>query len=430
MTDQEFNSLLKKYRNGECTPEEQALVESWYLELEGSLPDPGTAACDMVQQRIWERVRETSQVAEIQELEGHKRVTLFRRFGPAVAAACLVAAVATFYFNRHQQKQPAPVAKNVVEDAPAGTNKAILTLANGRRIALDDAADGTLAEESGVTIRKNSKGQLVYTVGDPGLPGGNTPLSPQGGSLPEGERNRVAYNTISTPNGGQYQIYLPDSSMVFLNAASSLKYPVKFNGTERRVELKGEGYFEITKNPDKPFRVYSDKQTIEVLGTHFNVSSYDAEPTTTTLAEGQVKITTFSSSYQSTKLPSGEIASEAAQPRNDGKSFILKPGQQAILSASGRNTNGREGKFQITSVNPEEAIAWKDGLFIFRNTELKDVLRQLARWYDVEVDYNSIPAISIEGELPRNVSLLRVLQLIAASSNVSLKLEGRRIMPK
>ncbi|HWW37874.1 FecR family protein [Pedobacter sp.] len=346
MTTEEVEDILKRYSEGNCTPEEQLWVHSWNNQRHAQANDNDPAPTIDLQKRIW---------AKANGLE-HKTFKLKPAHKWACAAAiALVLATSAIYFSHHKTTSSTYA---TVKDIPPGTNRAILTLASGKQIALDSS-------------------QKVYTVVQtPGI---------------------SAINTITTPKGGQYQVILPDGSKVYLNAASSLKYPVNFTGTERRVTLTGEAYFEITKNPSHPFIVTCLQQSVKVLGTHFNVSSYPDEPTKTTLAEGSVQILTTTGV----------------------KKAILKPGQQSTVSAS---------DLQVNSVNAADVIAWTDGLFVFTKTSLKSVLTQVARWYDVEVDYDKLPDQNFEGEISRKVSLQEVLKAIEQGSDVKLKLEGRRIM--
>ncbi len=374
MTEQEIKDLLVKFKEGRCSAEELALLQAAYNELEHDLPVPETDPdYDLVETLMWAKVTENVPVNQ-----KVKRL----RYWSAVAAACTLLIGGTLYLLSANKERSTKVMSVQVEDAPAGSNRATLTLANGQQIALDAAKAGVLAQQAGVAISKNANGQLVYVISDNNAKMGVGMM-----------------NTITTPNGGQFEIYLPDGSRVFLNAASSLKFPVQFNGSERLVELRGEGYFEIKQNPNSPFIVSSNGQSVKVLGTHFNVASYTGEPTVTTLAEGRIEISSVSFPQKT----------------------ILKPGDQSTALSD---------RFSIKQVNAEDAIAWKDGLFVFNDADLKDVLRQLARWYDVKVDYTAIPDIKFYGEIPRSLSLLKVLQQIEAVSDVSLKLEEGRIMKK
>jgi len=360
-----------------------------------------------------QQILEHGAIEESPKPKSSLRLTLAAVWPVVAAAIILIAGISYFFFRSVEQdiQQSDIYAHNKAHDIPAGTNKATLTLANGKQIVLDDAANGLVAQQSGVIISKGANGQLIYSLSPSGRGGEareGSPLSLQGGSLPEGESNRIAYNTITTPKGGQFQVFLPDGSMVYLNAASSLKYPVKFTGNERKVTLTGEAYFEIVKHTNQPFIVSSSNQVLRVLGTHFDVSSYAGEPVKTTLAEGRVEI---SSPAFSQKLQ-------------------LKPGEQATLSSIGKDAKGKEGGFTVAQVRADDVIAWKDGLFVFTNTELKDLLRQIARWYDVEVDYVTIPDVNFDGEISRKTTLLQVLKLIEAGSDIPFHLEGRRIMRK
>ncbi|QHS63524.1 FecR family protein [Chitinophaga agri] len=369
MTEQEAKALLEKFEHGNCTPEEKLLLYSFYNEFGKTMPDTlQDERLEKMYQRIWMRMDRNRQANGISR-------SLFIRVAATVA---IVIGLGTTYFvltkNSHKPSTP-----QVALERLPGTNKAILTLANGKQIDLDSKINGTIAKQGNVSISKAADGQLVYTIED-GIAGSG-------------------YNTISTPNGGQYFVKLPDGSTAFLNAGSSLKFPLHFNHSERRVQLSGEAYFEIAKDPGKPFRVVCDGQLIEVLGTHFNVYSYAEEPRVTTLVEGRINAT----------LPA------------TSKTIKLKPGQQSITTPSG---------FNVEQVNANDVIAWKDGLFIFHNTSLKNVVRQLARWYDVEVDYSTLPDTEFNGEISRKDKLTDVLKLLETASDVPLTFDGRRIMRK
>lgn len=378
MTEKEASELLRKWKEGKCSPDELAILERWFDDLDVYAPATLTETeYDLVQSRIWGRLN----AHQPTHMMNRKPKLFYWEFAAAAAVFILVSSIAYFFFRQDGNADHRSEIVSVPHDIPAGTNKATLTLANGQQILLDDANTGAIANQAGVTVTKNISGQIVYDASSP---------SPSG---PD------AFNTISTPNGGQYQIILPDGSKVWLNAASSLKYPVRFVGNQRKVTLTGEAYFEISKNPKKPFFVSSTDQTIRVLGTHFNLSSYANEPVKTTLAEGKIEI---------------------SQPSSPQKTILLQ-GDESIITRTG---------LSVRKVDPEDAIAWKDGLFIFSSTDLKDVMRQISRWYDVEVEYSAIPNMKYEGEIPRDIPLLQVLQLIERGSKVSLTLEGRRIIGK
>lgn len=358
MTETQIEDLLKRYKDGRCTPEEMNWVDSWYLRLEASATEPVLMAGDHTRlQKVW------------MQISNSRKPTWYR---PAAAAAVVVLLASGIGFYLLHQGGPGT---DQAGDIPAGSNKAVLVLANGREIVLTNAANGEIARQSGMTITRNSMGQLVYTASSSG----------------PGKAPGTLYNTIRTPRGGQYQVVLPDGSRVYLNAASSLKYPVNFASDKREVALSGEGYFEISRNAKKPFIVTTDNQKIKVLGTHFNVTAYPNETIKTTLAEGSVELSTSSFQKQ-----------------------VLKPDEQAMLSGNG---------FRLKHVNARDEIAWKDGLFVFRQTPVAAVLSQLSRWYNVKADYSNLPDATVDAELSRLVSLNDLLTAI----NFTTKNKGFKI---
>ena len=274
----------------------------------------------------------------------------------------------------------------VPEDVAPGGNKAMLTLADGSMISLDGKKNGLLLQQGGSRLVKEKDGQLAY-MGDTR---GETPA--------KGESKVVSYNLLTTPKGGQYELILPDGSKVWLNAASSLRYPVRFTGKERVVELKGEAYFEIAKNAHMPFRVSVDPGLqVEVLGTNFNVKAYAEEPfINTTLLQGSVKV------------------------HVKGQAVLVHPGERASL--------GGDGTLKAEAADTEEAVAWKNGLFRFNEATIEDIMRQLSRWYDVEVVYvNGPPKDLFRGEIYRNVNVSKVLKVLEASG-IHFTVEGKKIL--
>ena len=273
-------------------------------------------------------------------------------------------------------------------DVAPGGKKAVLTLANGTQIILDSAGNGALTQQGNVKIIKLNNSQLLYNS----LNGSST--------LPK--TGEVLYNTISTPRGGQYQVVLADGSKVWLNAASSLRFPTSFTGGERKVELTGEGYFEVVHNAAKPFKVSLGKldgAEIEVLGTHFNVNAYDDETAIkTTLLEGSVKV------------------------RKGSSSKTIRPGEQAQMENYGNS------KIIIQAADVDAAIAWKNGRFIFHGENIQSVMRQLARWYDVDVEYRGNVDIHFTGQLPRNDNVTKVFEKLALTGEVRFKTEGKKII--
>ncbi len=252
-----------------------------------------------------------------------------------------------------------------------GTQKAMLTLADGTVVTLDSTANGKIAQQGATQVMKLANGQIRYQAA-------NTTTG----------QDKVAYNVMSTPMGGQYQLTLPDGSNVWLNAGSSITYPTAFPGNTRQVKITGEVYFEVTKDKNKTFRVTAGDQEIEVLGTHFNINAYaDEDHIKTSLLEGAVKV----------------------------NKVLLQPGQAFT-----------HGKVEPTNVDQD--IAWKNGVFNFNNQNLAQVMRQLARWYDLEIVYpQGIPQKEYGGEIGRNLTLDQVLKGLE-NSGIHFQLNGRRLL--
>ncbi len=275
----------------------------------------------------------------------------------------------------------------VVNDIKAGENKAILTLGDGSKIILDDAKNGILANQGGNSVLKAAEGEIIYSF-----------LNEIKDPLNEDQQAPLIYNTIETPKGGKFQIKLPDGSKVWLNAASSLRFPTVFNGSKRQVELNGEAYFEVSPDKSKIFEVSTRNQVVQVLGTHFNINAYLDEPTVnTTLLEGSVRVS--------------DLRTNISQ--------LLKPGEQSQLSEQIEIVN-------LKSTN--EAVAWKEGYFQFDKADIKTVMRQIERWYDVSVVYEGdLPNYRFGGEIERNLSLLQVLKVLE-KTKVHFRLEGREVI--
>lgn len=278
-----------------------------------------------------------------------------------------------------------PTEKRFKNDAEPGHDGAILKLADGRTIILDSAANGALTTEGSTKIEKAGNGQLVYHT------------------AAGKEQQQVLYNTLSTPRGRKFRLTLPDGSNVWLNAESSITYPSAFVSNERKVEITGEAYFEVTHNPAMPFKVKINTSPgnggeVEVLGTHFNIMAYNDERSiNTTLLEGAVKIIQGS------------------------KSSFLKPGQQAQLNNAG------ELKL-ISNANAEEAVAWKNGLFIFNGADIKTIMRQVSRWYDVEISYEKEISQTFSGTIPRTVNASKLFNYLELTRHVHFRIEGKKVI--
>jgi transmembrane sensor len=370
----EAKELLEKYNTGKCTPKELLLLQKWFHLLNSDEVSELTEA-DLTTAQHTLQHKMTSLIKKSSSVIHWPRII-------AAAAILIIVSIGTFFYLNYIDK---PISKqeisNIKNDISPGGNIATLTLADGRKISLTDAENGQLAEQSGIKIHKTADGQLVYEVSH--LEGGTTERS-----LPAVE---MTYNTIETPPGGQYQVNLPDGSKVWLNSASSLRYPVKFTGTERRVEISGEAYFEVAHNSKMPFKVINNSQTVEVLGTHFNIMAYpDESSTNTTLLEGSVKII------------------------KENKSKIISPGQQ---------TRVMNGNIAVLNVDVNEAVAWKDGFFMFKNEDIQSIMRQISRWYNLEVQYQgTIPKKFFGVKISRSRNVSEVLEVLESTGSIHFKI--------
>jgi transmembrane sensor len=328
---------------------------------------------------IWKKI-----VASTPKLQKGRTIVMHPSLKYAVAVIFIAALGAYIYMNRHQKTDVAvvkPVAPTQTDLLPGG-NKATLTLADGKAIILDNAANGNLATQGETKIIKTADGELAYA-------GQNSVTD-------------VYYNTISTPKGGQYQLTLSDGTKVWINAASALRFPTAFKGNERLVELIGEAYFEVAKNAQMPFIVKTKTGiNVQVLGTHFNVMSYaDEKETKATLIEGLVKVS------------------------NGVSVAMLRPGQQALSSTENTSAGIQVNK----EADIEEAIAWKNGIFQFNNADLYTIMRQIARWYDVSIRYEGqMPEKRFSGTISRNLKASELLSGIEFIG-VKFKIDGRQIV--
>jgi len=401
MNREQVIELIRKYNDGSASKEEIRLVENWFVK-ESELRQQKPEDIDYldVKQQMWLNIdQKIDRPAVERSLAIHPvRKSTFRFRIAAAAAVLLIAMTAVLFYRNYKDVAGPQIVKN---DINPGKNKAVLTLSNGQKISLTDALNGQLAQQAGVTISKTANGQLIY----------------QAAPNPSG-KNAAEYNTIEAPRGGQWQVILPDGSKVFLNASSSLKYPVSFAAKERKVELKGEAYFEISHNKKSPFRVIAKGQTVEVLGTHFNIMSYDDENTVkTTLLSGSVKVSSNGLNV------AGANTSGANAVKSAAESLILKPGEQAQLSPGNMKL--------IHDVDLEDVLAWKNGYFKF-NENLRSIMTKVSRWYDVEVVYETQPDpdFKFKGEISRDKNISELLNMLDYTGNVHFKIEGRRVIVK
>jgi transmembrane sensor len=388
----DLEELYRKFLMRKCTPEEvQQLMEHFYLQGENSpLSDliageiknttiPGDDSDEI------KAALETNLLFLNRSIQNRPvvRFPFWRRWVSAAAALLFISGLVWTLYKAPVSKEPSPsfIVKN--KEIKPGSNKAKLTLGNGKTIDIDAAADGFLAEQDGIKITKTADGQIIYTIKETS----STSTS-------------VAYNVISTPKGGQYQLILPDGSKAWLKASSSLRFPAVFKSKERRVELQGEGYFEVAKNAKMPFVVEAGGTNVRVLGTHFNVMAYNDEKNVkTTLLEGAVQL------------------------NSKGRTALLKPGEQGLLSE-------KNNTFQIASVDVTAVTAWKEGYFVFDKANLPELMRQIARWYDLTIVYEGeIADHEFVGRIRRSSSLSKVLKVME-NGGLNFNLEGRTLTLK
>jgi transmembrane sensor len=384
MTPKKENSRLSelagKWKKGSITAAEQAEFNQWYDSFDDTLlEEVSSESVQELKGRLYNNILRSENI-EVQQPA--KTINLWYRIA-AAAVVLVVLSIGIYFYAQYTEKEKKDAGYYVErEDVKPGGNKALLTLADGTTITLTDADNGELAEQNGVSITKTKDGQLVYHFK---------------GSANGSNANGIELNTISTPKGGQYQVNLPDGTKVWLNAASSLKFPVSFSRLkERKVELNGEAYFEVSKDKTRPFKVSSAQQEVEVLGTHFNINTYKNESSIkTTLLEGSVKL-------HVTAVPD----------------IKLKPGEQAVLKGD---------VIDVNKVNTEDVVAWKKGNFQFNDESLISIMKQLERWYDVEVDYSTIPDTRYNGFISRDVNLSQVLRNLEVTGNLKFKIENKVI---
>lgn len=396
-----IRQLLNKYLDKQCTAKEIRQLLSYFnvSSNEAALKSAILAAFEQMDNEA--KVNEDQADLAIADV----RQQLFQKIGQqsdrklkrltwrsiaAAAAVLLFLSVSTYFIFQKPKLKPGPVpvvVSGVKHDIAPGGNKAVLILANGQQIVLSAAKNGKLAQQGQTNILKTADGQVMYHAMD----AINEPAEPAA----------IAYNTLKTPIGGQYDLTLSDGTRVWLNAASSITYPVEFTGNERNVNITGEAYFEVAHNAAKPFHVNSDGQTVEVLGTHFNINAYADEPILkTTLFEGSIRIA------------------------RNGQSAILKPGQQAQV----KNNSASSGIVVTRDVNTEEAIAWKNGYFLFYGENIESIMRKVSRWYNVDIAYEKgIPDETFGGSISRFKNVSQLLNVLQRTGSVHFKVEGRRI---
>jgi ferric-dicitrate binding protein FerR (iron transport regulator) len=377
MEDKRINELAKKWLDGIITNDEKQEFLSWYDVLEEELIIPGEFAASEaeLQKRMLKNIKQK------QEAKGK---IFTGKFALVAAAASAIAAICFIALYSPVQKN-VPLTTGTVNneikkptDISPGGNKAILILGDGSSLVLDAVSNGTIATEKNIQIRKLKDGQIDYSL--------------------SGKQDVVTYNTLSTPRGGQYSITLSDGTKVWLNSSSSLRFPTAFTTSQRKVELTGEGYFEVAKNPARPFKVQVNEMEVQVLGTHFNIMAYQDEAMTkTTLLEGSVRI------------------------NKNNTSTLLKHGQQ-IKIKQGENAG------KVEEANIEEAIAWKNGMFYFNGATIEVIMRQLERWYDIDVVYERAVSEHFNGVISKNVGIAKVFEMLELTGAVHFRIQGKKIL--
>lgn len=395
---QELSELFKRYLNNQCSSEEIRRLLDHFGDgrEEAELRSLIEVELNMAVAEDFESQPEVAAVFLKTDRYLHEQIFRKTRLQRILssgymkyAAAASIAGIlllGLFFYNKMSNPGNASH-EDLVNDAKPGGNKAVLTLSDGSSVTLDANSDTTLLKKAGIRVQVTKEGLLVYQVMD------EQPTTKE-----------LVYNQITTPKGGQYHVILSDGSRVRLNASSSLRYPVAFvAGKGRRVELSGEAYFDIEKVMEngvrKPFAVETPGQIVEVLGTHFNVSAYEDDPAVrTTLVSGSVNV----------------------YSRISKESKLLSPGEQSVLMTG-------SSSIQVVKVNVESVVAWKEGNFMFEDQYLRDILKQLSRWYDVEVDLKNIPETRYNIFISRSETLSAVLKMLEKTGNIKFSLVNNTI---
>jgi transmembrane sensor len=385
MEKQRLLYLLDQHESNCLTDAERVELEQWYETLD-------RGATDFAERRRFSATDEEMFLEfrrnRLKEAVPLRKMGSFYRLiqVAAILIGICLAGGAYLFFSRGQREEMTYISRQPGQheiDPEPGRNKAVLTLANGSKILLDSAANGELAIQGNVKVVKLADGRLAYN--------GTSGYGREG-----------LYNTMSTPRGGQYELTLPDGTKVWLNSASEIRYPTAFGRSQRKVEISGEVYFEVAPSLSAgtgeriPFKVsMDDGEEIEVLGTHFNVNAYREEgPVKTTLLEGSVKLT------------------------KQGRSVLVAPGQQAVLTTEG---------YSFSKPDLEKVMAWKTGFFDFDNLDLASIMRQISRWYDVDVVFDSKPSpFTFGGRISKNLPLSGVLKMFE-ENGVAFRMEGNTL---
>ena len=388
--DDQKNQLQKLLEKPEWTAEEMQWLLN-YLENSG-----GTELIQLMQKQFSDDLENPNEISRkvsdkllkaihekinAEPVKSKSRIISLKRIAIAASMIGFILLTTFLFINKGGTKGISKANVNehfFKDDVSPGRDKATLTLADGSTIVLDDAKNGTLAQQGNSKVIKF---------------GGKISYDPTNKNSKE-----IVYNTISTPKGGQYQLELPDGSLVWLNATSSIRFPTSLVEKERRVEITGEAYFEVAKNRDNPFIVTVNNSEVQVLGTHFNINAYnDEDDVRTTLLEGSVRFV------------------------DGANTTILKPGQQSQLTKNGNVK-------VVSDVDVDKVVAWKNGLFDFDNAGIETVMRQLSRWYNVDIEYNGKTDDLFIAEMRRNIKLSDALKALELTGKVRFEIEGKKII--
>lgn len=361
--------LLDRYNAGNCTAEEEIQVEAWFNAYANTIDDVEQPEdMELIGQEIWAKLPAT-------------QVSIKRKLWPkfAAAAAVILVLIGLFKLYERNSNQELQLVQNKKEQIAPGTFGATLTLADGKQIRLSQLKNGVFAEEAGVKITKTAKGELIYQIKDE-------------------TSNALKTNTLTTAKGETFKVELPDGSSVWLNAASSLTYTTNLaNAAIRKVKLSGEAYFKVAHDQEHPFIVTTRGHDIKVLGTEFNVSSYENDDAEiTTLVQGKISMNTSKDQV------------------------ILTPGEKGTV---------RNGSIEKATANIEAATGWKNNEFVFASQDIRSIMKLIARWYDVNIIYEGeIPSEKISGSISRFADIHSVLNILQATGTVKIKTTGNRVV--
>jgi ferric-dicitrate binding protein FerR (iron transport regulator) len=387
MEKSKFEDLLQKYLSGTASEGEKQQLIAWYNSFDDEKVIVKAQSVNE-EQEVYERLRMKMDEILNAPAKEAKIISIKRNYVFwKIAAAMIILFCGYWGWKGYQSHQDNNQVESAIHKLHAGHSGAILTLADGKQIFLDSAQNGTISTSGNNHIIKKGA-QVIY------------------GSETVDENAPLTYNTMATPKGREFQIVLPDGTKVWLNAASSIKYPTVFNAGLREVEVTGEAYFEVAHQADKkgariPFIVHTNRMTIRVLGTHFDVNAYEDEPyTKTTLLEGSV----------------------AANEKGSNKIETIKPGQQAIVS------NTVAGEIKVQPADVDKAVAWKNGLFQFNDDQLEAILRQVSRWYDIDIDCAAGKKdLRFNGVISRRSNVKAIMDLLSATGVVNFKIKNGKL---